>query len=150
MNKFGYRPGIGAMIVNGEGKVLAGKKIVHGGWELAQGGLDDDESLIDCCFREVWEEFGIARDKLRLISATKGFIRYDIPDEYNNEWNGADKKWFRLEFIGNADDINLTEFVTPEFSEFKWIKPSEILETIIDFKREALRAAFLELGILID
>ena len=149
MNKLGYRPGIGAMITNAtRDKLLAGKKIIHGGWELPQGGLEDDESLIDCCFREISEEFGIERNKLKLISSTRGFIRYDIPDEFNNEWNGQDKKWFLMEFVGDESDIDLDNFETPEFSEFRWVSPDEILHDIVDFKKSSLRAAMLELGLI--
>ncbi|MDR0363677.1 MAG: RNA pyrophosphohydrolase [Bacteroidales bacterium] len=151
MNRLEYRAGITAIIINNKEEILAGYKILFKGWELPQGGLDDNETTIDCCYREIWEEFGISKDKLELIAFTKGFIKYDIPEnKKGTEWfQGQMKKWYLLKFIGTENDINLNAFETPEFSELKWVKPVEMLDTVVDFKRESYRSAFDELGIYI-
>jgi putative (di)nucleoside polyphosphate hydrolase len=148
LDKLGYRPGIGAIIINADKKILMFKRIDGKGWQLPQGGLDDDESLQDCCFREVWEETGIAKGKLVLLSATRGFIRHDIPAELNNEWNGQDKKWFLLEFTGTDADIDLEAFDVPEFSAFKWMPAAGAIDEIVWFKKDMIAAAFEELGLL--
>ena len=142
MEKLGYRVGAGAVIINTNKQILMFERIVDKGWQLPHGGLEDNESIIDCLFREVYEETGIKKDKLVLLSNTKEFIRHDVPD-----WHGQVQKWFLLEFTGTVDDINLNAFEQPVFSDFKWCSATEVIDAAIWFKKDMLRAVFAELGL---
>ena len=63
-----YRPCVGIMVLNVEGKVWAGRRIkVANGelsttdklWQMPQGGIDKDEDPLEAAKRELWEETGI-------------------------------------------------------------------------------------------
>ena len=55
-----FRASAGAVIINGDGCVLAFERADKpGSWQLPQGGLDAGEEPRDCVLREVLEETSI-------------------------------------------------------------------------------------------
>ncbi len=55
----GYRPNVGMIIINKENKVFWGRRIGQQSWQFPQGGIDENESIIDAMYRELWEETGL-------------------------------------------------------------------------------------------
>jgi putative (di)nucleoside polyphosphate hydrolase len=56
-----YRPCVGVMLVNAEGRVFVGKRIDNREgdfWQMPQGGVDPGEAPDDAVLRELWEETG--------------------------------------------------------------------------------------------
>src|SRR5690606_14192855 len=56
-----YRPCVGVMLVNAEGKAFVGKRIDNregDWWQMPQGGVDDGEDLDEAMLRELKEEIG--------------------------------------------------------------------------------------------
>lgn len=53
-----YRPCVGVMLVNPDGKVFVGKRIdtkEGDWWQMPQGGVDDGEDLRAAALRDLWE-----------------------------------------------------------------------------------------------
>ena len=135
-----YRKCVGMMILNSENKILVGRRLDHpsGYWQMPQGGIDDNENPEEAVWREMMEEIGTNKAELHKISSQ--WINYEIPEETlkNLPWGqiyiGQTQKWFIFCFSGNDNDINV-ETQNPEFSEWKWIKSSNLIENAVPFKR---------------
>ena len=121
---------------------------------MPQGGIDDGETPEVAAFRELSEETGIDHSKARLISATSGWLSYDIPLElipklWNGQYRGQEQKWFAFEFLGKDTDININT-QEPEFSEWAWKSKQDLLSSIVPFKVEVYQKVFSELGHLVN
>ena len=90
----GYRFNVGIVIVNALGQVFWARRV--GGqdaWQFPQGGLDRGESAKDAVFRELYEEVGLKEKSVRVVSNTKGWLRYRLPKSRfasRKKGNGAD------------------------------------------------------------
>ena len=69
-----YRPCVGVMLVNAEGRVFVGKRIDNkegDSWQMPQGGIDEGEELRVAALRELWEETGVEEGHVSLIAQTR-------------------------------------------------------------------------------
>ncbi|WP_126175096.1 RNA pyrophosphohydrolase [Tsuneonella rigui] len=143
-----YRPCVGVMLVNAEGKAFVGKRIDNkegDWWQMPQGGVDPGEDLADAALRELAEETGITADQVSLIGRLPEAMRYDLPEEligtlWNGQYRGQEQVWFLARFAGNDDDLDLEAHDTPEFCEYRWVDPEELPELIVPFKKRVYRA----------
>ena len=135
-----YRKCVGMMILNSKKEILVGRRIDHpsGYWQMPQGGIDDNEKPEEAVWREMMEEIGTNNSELFRISCQ--WIKYEIPQEtldklpWGKTYVGQMQKWFIFKFSGHENDINV-ETENPEFSEWKWIKSSNLIENAVPFKR---------------
>jgi len=143
-----YRPCVGVMLVNSEGKAFVGKRIDNkegDWWQMPQGGVDPGEDLADAALRELAEETGITGDQVSLIGRLPEAMRYDLPKEligtlWNGQYRGQEQVWFLARFAGNDDDLDLEAHDTPEFCEYRWVDPEQLPELIVPFKKRVYRA----------
>ena len=145
-----YRPCVGIMLFNQDGKVFVGKRIDQTveAWQMPQGGIDKGESPRDAALRELREEAGTA--KAEIIAEMEEWVTYDLPEHligvaFHGKYKGQKQKWFALRFTGDAADIDLAAH-DPEFSDFRWVTLEELPELIVPFKRQTYRAVIAGLG----
>ena len=92
----------------------------------------------EAVWREMMEEIGTNNADLFKIS--NQWVKYDIPQEtldklpWGKTYVGQMQKWFIFKFSGHENDINV-ETENPEFSEWKWIESSNLIENAVPFKR---------------
>ena len=137
--KLPYRNGVGIFLLNKEKKLWIGKRIDNNKnfWQMPQGGTDPKESDSEAMMRELKEEIGT--NNVKVLSKSKKKLFYDLPQEFINKvWSGKYKgqqqQWYACEFMGSDNEINLN-YHKPEFSEWKWIEPANILDLVIPFKK---------------
>jgi putative (di)nucleoside polyphosphate hydrolase len=148
---FPYRPAVGVMLINGEGKVWVGQRLDNAldAWQMPQGGLDAGEAPLDGALRELEEETGIPRRLVEILAQAKEPLTYDLPDEligkiWKENWRGQRQTWFLARFLGRDEDVDLAT-PDPEFRAWKWAEPEELPGMIVPFKKklyEDVLAAF--------
>jgi putative (di)nucleoside polyphosphate hydrolase len=136
-----YRPCVGVALVNPAGQLFAGQRIDSAvpAWQMPQGGIDRGESPEAAAFRELSEEIGVSPDRVALIDATPGWLRYDLPDHlvgkvWGGKYRGQEQRWFLMRFLGSDAEITL-DTPHPEFSSWRWITADDLLASIVAFKR---------------
>ncbi len=152
-----YRQGVGALILNKEGKVFVGQRNdIQTAWQMPQGGVDNtDESLEFAALREVEEETKIPANKLEVIGKTTE-VFYNFPNEkaktlWGGDYIGQKQVWFAFNFLGNQEDIKLKDTYPQEFVSYKWVEPSSLLGLVVDFKKDMYKEIikqFEDLGII--
>ena len=140
INLLPYRLGVGLVIINDQLEIFTGRRLDNTkAWQMPQGGIDNNEIPLEAAYREMYEETGIRKSKVTLLKQTKTWYRYDLPQEIQNKFwggkfRGQSQKWFLFKFIGTKFDINI-ETKDQEFSDWKWSKKTEMLDSIVPFKR---------------
>ena len=143
-----YRPCVGVMLVNADGRAFVGKRIDNkegDWWQMPQGGVDDGEDLHQAMLRELAEETGAHEEHLEVISALEEELLYDLPPElkgklWGGKYVGQRQSWFLVRFTGTDSDIDLDAHDHPEFCEWKWVDPELLPDLIVPFKRDVYRA----------
>ena len=132
------RTGVGIILLNHENNVFVGKRIDNpkNSWQMPQGGVDQNENFLQAAKRELEEETGIK--SVKLIKEFDGWLKYDLPEYllgtlWEGKYRGQKQKWFVMKFIGKTDEIDV-KTKNPEFLDWKWIAPSELLNVAVNFK----------------
>ncbi|HEX9806671.1 MAG TPA: RNA pyrophosphohydrolase [Alteraurantiacibacter sp.] len=147
-----YRPCVGVMLVNAEGRAFVGKRIDNkegDWWQMPQGGVDDGEDLEAAMIRELAEETGARPRHLEVVAQLEDELFYDLPPElqgklWGGKYVGQRQSWFLVRFTGEDSDIDLDAHEHPEFCEWKWVDPELLPDLIVPFKREIYRAIVTE------
>ena len=132
------RLGVGIALLNYENNVFVGKRIDNpaNSWQMPQGGVDKNEDLLQAAKRELEEETSIKT--VKIIKELNEWQTYDLPKNllgklWEGKYRGQKQKWFIMKFLGKNNEINIkTE--SPEFLDWKWIKPSDLPTVAVDFK----------------
>jgi putative (di)nucleoside polyphosphate hydrolase len=147
-----YRPCVGIMLFNQDGKVFVGKRLDQTveSWQMPQGGIDKGETPQQAARRELMEEVGT--DKAEFLGEMDDWVTYDLPAHlvgvaFHGKYRGQRQKWFALRFTGSDADIDLTRH-EPEFSDYRWVTLGELPALIVPFKRQTYKAVIAALGAL--
>ena len=135
-----YRAGVGALIVNAAGEVLAFERSdIAGAWQLPQGGLETGEEPLDAVIREVFEETGIDARDLALLAEHPRLLSYELPPELrsNKTGRGQTQRWFLFRFQGDPADIELP--ADGEFGAWRWMPLTELAEITVAFRQDIYR-----------
>lgn len=136
----GYRPGVGIMLVDAADRVFVGHRIDtrEAAWQMPQGGIDHGETPLQAAYRELKEETGT--DRAELIAESRDWFTYDLPPDiaariWNGRYRGQCQKWFLMRHVGAEAEIDLAT-AHPEFDAWRWVRPEELPDLIIPFKRQ--------------
>ena len=148
----GFRPNVGIVLSNDLGQVLWARRV--GGqdaWQFPQGGINEDETLEQALYRELYEEVGLLPDSVQILARTRGWLRYRLPKRlrrYNSTpgFQGQKQKWFLLRMLGDDADVAFNGSDKPEFDHWRWVSYWYPVCQVVDFKRDVYRRALMELA----
>ena len=132
-----FRAGVGAVLINQKGEVLAFERInIKDAWQFPQGGLEIDEKPLDAVYRELTEETSILPQHLKLIDTYPEWLAYELDHDKQSlrTGRGQVQKWFLFEFIGEKKDINI-KTQEPEFKSYTWMAMDKLIEKTISFRK---------------
>lgn len=145
-----YRPNVGICLFNKHGKVWAGRCISSGpeivepgrDWQFPQGGIEENEDIVEAARRELFEETGVK--SASLLHATDQWWSYDFPIHFDdvthklNPFRGQKQKWVAFRFDGSDSEISITADHVDEPQEFldwKWENLNEIPAKTMEYKQ---------------
>ena len=151
LDKDGYRPNVGIILVNARNEVFWGKRIREHSWQFPQGGIKRGETPEQAMLRELHEEVGLLPEHVRIIARTRDWLRYDVPQnwvrrEWRGHYRGQKQIWFLLRLVGHDTDVSLRATEHPEFDAWRWHDYWIPLESVIEFKRAVYQQALTELS----
>jgi len=156
LDREGYRPNVGIVLLNSRNEVFWGKRVGQHSWQFPQGGIQHGESPEQAMYRELQEEVGLLPEHVQIIGRTRDWLRYDVPEEYLRRQNatrvhraayrGQKQIWFLLRLVGLDSDIQLRASEHPEFDAWRWVPFWIQLDGVIGFKREVYQLALSELA----
>jgi putative (di)nucleoside polyphosphate hydrolase len=154
LDKDGYRPNVGIILVNQRNEVFWGKRIREHSWQFPQGGIDRGETPEQAMYRELHEEVGLRPEHVRIIGRTRDWLRYEVPQnwvrrEWRGHYRGQKQIWFLLRLIGKDSDVCLRATEHPEFDAWRWNDYWIPLDAVIEFKRGVYQQALTELSRLL-
>lgn len=151
LDRDGYRPNVGIILINSRNSVFWGKRIREHSWQFPQGGIHRGESPQRAMLRELHEEIGLHPQHVRIVGRTRDWLRYDVPShwvrrEWRGHYRGQKQIWFLLRLVGRDTDIDLRASNHPEFDAWRWNDYWVPLESVIEFKRGVYTQALNELA----
>ncbi|HAT38933.1 RNA pyrophosphohydrolase [Polynucleobacter necessarius] len=156
LDREGYRPNVGIVLLNSRNEIFWGKRVGQHSWQFPQGGIQHGESPEQAMYRELQEEVGLLPEHVQIIGRTRDWLRYDVPEEYLRRQNstrvhraayrGQKQIWFLLRLAGLDSDIQLRASEHPEFDAWRWVPFWIPLDSVIGFKREVYQLALSELA----
>ena len=154
LDRDGYRPNVGIILVNQKNEVFWGKRVREHSWQFPQGGIKRGETPEQAMYRELHEEVGLHPEHVRIIGRTREWLRYEVPvqwvrREWRGHYRGQKQIWFLLRMVGRDTDVCLRATEQPEFDAWRWHEYWIPLESVIEFKRDVYRRALDELGRLL-
>lgn len=146
-----YRPCVGLLLLNREGKVFIGRRRQEAGpefgegghaWQMPQGGIDPGETPYAAALRELHEETNVR--SVDLVAEAPEWLAYDLPGaltrkSWRGRYRGQTQKWFAFRFTGDEQEIDIHRpaggLHKAEFDDWRWEGIERLPDLIIPFKR---------------
>ncbi|MGJ0491354.1 MULTISPECIES: RNA pyrophosphohydrolase [Methylobacter] len=150
----GYRPNVGIILCNDEGRVFWAKRMGVNSWQFPQGGIHQNEDPETAMYRELWEETGLQQQHVQVLGRTRYWLRYQLPERYIRKNSlpvciGQKQIWFILRLITQESNVRFDRCAKPEFDGWRWVDYWDPLKDVVYFKRKVYQKAMTELGALL-
>ena len=151
LDREGFRPNVGIILLNAQNEVWWGKRVREHSWQFPQGGIKYGETPEQAMYRELEEEIGLRAEHVKIVGRTRDWLRYEVPDhfikrEIRGHYRGQKQIWFLLRMCARDNDVNLRLTDHPEFDAWRWHDYWVPLDVVIEFKRDVYQRALQELS----
>ena len=146
----GYRPNVGIVLMQEDGRVFWARRVSRDGWQFPQGGMNTDETPVEAMYRELEEETGLLPRHVEMLGATPGWLRYRLPQRLQRRHErpvcvGQKQVWFLLKLTGSEEDVRLDAALHPEFDSWRWVDFWYPAAHVVSFKRQVYWRALNQL-----
>lgn len=150
----GFRPNVGIILSNPEGKVFWARRFGQNAWQFPQGGIQNHETADEAMYRELFEETGLLPEHVEIVGKTSNWLRYRLPKRMirkntNPVCIGQKQIWFMLRLTASEANFNLSTMDRPEFDHWCWVDYWHPMREVVFFKRNVYKKALSELEHLI-
>lgn len=150
----GFRPNVGIILTNDQGRVFWAKRKGQDAWQFPQGGISRDESPMEAMYRELYEETGLQPDHVEIIGQTRRWLRYRLPKRMIRRHShplciGQKQRWFLLRLVADEHCLKLDATDKPEFDGWRWVDYWHPVNEVVFFKRRVYQLALNELAPLL-
>jgi putative (di)nucleoside polyphosphate hydrolase len=143
-----YRPCVGVVLFNAEGRVFLGRRAGIDpaeplAWQWPQGGIDKGETALAAARRELYEETNVR--SVALLAEHPDWLTYDFPPGMGRQaWTGQKQRWFAFRFLGTDSEIDIQHPADghhePEFEAWRWADLEQAPDCVVAFKRPVYQA----------
>ncbi len=145
----GFRHGVGIILVNSRRQLFLAKRVGKDAWQFPQGGMMENETPEQSMFRELKEEVGLKAEDVKILAASKRWLRYRLPKRLIRHYSlplciGQKQKWFLLRLVDDNATIDLSVTEKPEFDSWAWVSYWHPLSQVVAFKRRVYNMAMRE------
>ena len=147
----GFRPNVGIVLCNSQGRVLWARRIGQDAWQFPQGGIHAHETPMQALYRELEEEIGLLPNQVEVLACTRDWLRYRLPKQLIRPANvpvciGQKQKWFLLRLRAEDAQVDVSLGSVPEFDHWQWVSYWYPIIKVVEFKRRVYRQALSELS----
>ena len=82
LDRDGYRPNVGIVLLNPKNQVFWGKRHKEHAWQFPQGGIKHGETPEQAMYRELQEETGLQPTMCGSSARTRDWLHYDVPEHW--------------------------------------------------------------------
>jgi len=150
----GYRPNVGIILSNTDGRVLWARRIGQQGWQFPQGGIKADEDPLQALYRELRAKRSVCRrirwrwSAVPVAGCVTG-CRSVFCADCKPMCIGQKQIWYLLRLQAPDQDVRLDLGDIPEFDGWRWVDYWQPLQEVVAFKRDVYRLALEELAPLL-
>jgi len=130
-----FRAGVGAIITNGKGRVLALERSdIADAWQMPQGGIEAAEEPLDAVLREIQEETAIPSSRLQLVERFPELLAYELPQHARSQKTGRGQVqyWFLFRLKDGEEAIDLHR--SAEFRAWRWVLFENLIAKSVEFR----------------
>ena len=84
LDREGYRPNVGIILVNARNEVFWGKRVREHAWQFPQGGIKHGETPEQAMYRALFEEVGLRPEHVQILGRTREGLGYEVPRQWGN------------------------------------------------------------------
>ncbi len=119
-----FRQAVMAVIIKDDNSFLIGASPRDGGYKFPQGGMDENETPLDCLYRELKEELGIQLNHEQILKKLDFTVKYNYPNykPYSKIFTGQEMHVFVIKHHNSMTIVPQDD----EFSELLWITKNQL------------------------
>lgn len=131
MSNLPFRENVCIILLNKEKKFFLAERVDFPGiWQFPQGGVEKGFSEEENAYKELEEETGVTKDKVKFLTILNFVNEYEfqeVPKHFVGKFKGQRQRYYVFEFLGEDVDIDVQKVSHPEFKNWKWVSRDEIL-----------------------
>jgi putative (di)nucleoside polyphosphate hydrolase len=131
-----FRAGVGAVIADGDGRVLALERSDYrGAWQLPQGGIEKNELPLEAVYREIEEETGLKPGAVKLVGQYPELLAYELPPTAQSKKTGMGQVQYWYFFMLKKPPRAAPRPPTGEFRAARWVSIDRVVAEVAPFRK---------------